>query len=107
MITNSSWPISKVVVSTSSGACQSPAKFSSYARATRAGVSLRPSRSGSSPIAISNSRTAASARALSYGPRARPSSGPNETAEISLTLLSPSSFVQASWRQVQLLLQLS
>ena len=38
---------------------------SAYARATRAGVSRRPSRSGSSPIAASSSRTAASARAWS------------------------------------------
>src|SRR4029079_8654907 len=42
-----------------------PAVSSAYARATRSGVCLRPSRSGSSPIAISSSRTAATARSWS------------------------------------------
>ena len=66
--TISSWPRSNVVVSTSSGFCHSPAKISLYARATRAGVSRRPSRSGSSPTAISSSRTAFSARFSSNSP---------------------------------------
>ena len=64
-ITSSSWPISKVVVKTSSGDCHRPSKFSFIALATRAGVSFRPSRSGSSPKARSSSRTAFSARAWS------------------------------------------
>ena len=60
------------MASTSSGRCRSPANISAYARATRAGVSCRPSRSGSSPIAIRISRTAASARAWSKSARPRP-----------------------------------
>src|SRR5215831_12422288 len=64
--TSSSWFASNVVSSTASGsATESPANISAYALATRAGVRLSPSRSGSSPIAISSSRTAASARARS------------------------------------------
>src|SRR3954447_14744891 len=63
--TISSCPMSKVVVSTSSGRCRMPAVSSAYARATRWGVSRSPSRSGSSPIAISSSRTAAAARSWS------------------------------------------
>src|SRR5262245_14687167 len=64
--TSSSWFSSNVVSSTASGsATESPANISAYALATRAGVRLSPSRSGSSPIAISSSRTAASARAWS------------------------------------------
>src|SRR6478672_5533871 len=61
----SSWPMSKVVVSTSSGVIRRPDVSSAYALATRAGVSRSPSRVGSSPIAASSSRTAASARAWS------------------------------------------
>src|SRR6478672_13251155 len=61
----SSCAISKVLDSTSAASIRRPAKNSPYARATRAGVSARPSRSGSSPIASSSSRTAASARAWS------------------------------------------
>src|SRR4051812_37314116 len=63
--TISSWPRSNVVLSTSAGIIRSPAVSSAYARATRSGVCLRPSRSGSSPIAISSSRTAATARSWS------------------------------------------
>ncbi|CAM5470359.1 hypothetical protein SVIOM342S_02569 [Streptomyces violaceorubidus] len=66
--TISSCPRSNVVVSTSCGSCHRPANISLYARATRAGVSLRPSRSGSSPTAISSSRTAFSARFSSNSP---------------------------------------
>src|SRR4051794_22079827 len=57
--------MSKVVVSTSSGRWCMPCVSSAYARATRSGVSRRPSRSGSSPMAISSSRTAAAARSWS------------------------------------------
>src|SRR5579862_6099044 len=64
-MTISSWPTSKTVVSTSSGRCRRPANCSAYARATRAGVSRRPSRSGSSPIANRISRTARSMRGRS------------------------------------------
>src|SRR5581483_10767830 len=72
--TSSSWPRSKVVVRTSSGSCHCPARISWYARATRAGVSRRPSRSGSSPTASSSSRMASSARFWSKAPTvARPS----------------------------------
>lgn len=42
------------------GSSSSPEKISSYIRATRSGVSTRPSLSGSSPTAASISRTAAS-----------------------------------------------
>src|SRR5947209_20374305 len=45
-----------------------PAKISAYIRATRAGVSRRPSRSGSSPIAARISRTAAAMRGWSMAP---------------------------------------
>ena len=55
------------------GSAYSPARISPYARATRAGVSRRPSRSGSSPTAMSSSRIAASARAWSSSGTARPS----------------------------------
>src|SRR5690606_30315764 len=51
--------------STWSGSLYRPANISRYARATRAGVSFRPSRSGSSPQASNSSRTAFSARAWS------------------------------------------
>src|SRR5512144_3355888 len=61
-MTISSWPSSNTVVSTSSGRSRSPANASAYARATRRGVPRSPSRSGSSPMAISSSRTAASTR---------------------------------------------
>src|SRR5680860_581061 len=65
----SSWLSSNVVVRTSAGSRQSPENVSAYARATRAGVSTSPSRSGSSPIASRISRTAASTRGPSYGGR--------------------------------------
>src|SRR5674476_902919 len=45
-----------------------PAKISAYDRASRAGVSWRPSRPGSSPTAISRSRTAFSTASASYRP---------------------------------------
>ena len=51
-----------------------PGELSAYARATRAGVSRRPSRSGSSPMATSISRTAASARSC------RSRAGPRRTS---------------------------
>src|SRR5829696_2390968 len=63
--TISSWPSSNVLSSTESGSMYSPANISLYARATRAGVSSSPCRSGSSPTAINSSRTAASARGWS------------------------------------------
>src|SRR5690625_726250 len=62
----SSWcSMSKVVDSGSRASWPRPSKTSSYMRATREGVSSRPSRSGSSPIAARISRTAASMRGLS------------------------------------------
>src|SRR5699024_4773784 len=62
----SSWcSMSKVVDSGSRASWARPSKTSSYMRATREGVSSRPSRSGSSPIAARISRTAASMRGLS------------------------------------------
>src|SRR3954451_24977290 len=63
--TSSSWSSSNVVARISPGSCQRPAKISVYERATRAGVSFNPGRSGSSPTAIRSSRTAASARPAS------------------------------------------
>ena len=51
------------------GDSRSPANTSPYIRATRPGVSSRPSRSGSSPMAARISRTAASMRGRSTGPR--------------------------------------
>ena len=60
--TNSSWPRSKTVARTFSGFSRRPPYISAYARATRSGVSRRPSRSGSSPIPIRISRTAATTR---------------------------------------------
>ena len=66
--TISSCSASKTVVSTSSGCCRSPANCSAYIRATRAGVSTSPSRSGSSPTASKISRTARSIRSWSTGP---------------------------------------
>src|SRR3954469_23252814 len=63
--TSSSWASSKVRSSTESGSVYKPANISWYARATRAGVSLRPSRSGSSPHAKRSSRIAFSARSWS------------------------------------------
>ena len=63
--TISSWPRSKVVVRTSSGSWRRPANTSAYVRATRAGVSRRPSRSGSSPMAIEQLAHRASARSRS------------------------------------------
>src|SRR5690606_13442174 len=64
-MTSSSCSISKVRARMTSGDCPSPAYISAAARATRPGVSSRPSRSGSSPMAKRNSRTAASARSRS------------------------------------------
>src|SRR6201996_2665188 len=63
--TISSCSASKTVLSMSSGRCRRPANCSAYIRATRAGVSARPSRSGSSPMASRISRTAFSIRAWS------------------------------------------
>src|SRR5665647_1446875 len=60
--------MSKVVLSTTAGSVWSPAKTSRYALATRRGVSTSPSRSGSSPIAMRISRTAASMRGMSKLP---------------------------------------
>ena len=51
-MTISSWSASKVTVRCAPGSSCSPAKISAYMRATRVGVSSRPSRSGSSPMAI-------------------------------------------------------
>src|SRR5436190_8862214 len=51
----------------SAGSSRRPPKSSAQERATRAGVSSSPSRSGSSPIAISISRTAFSRRGASKG----------------------------------------
>src|SRR5215472_13145401 len=67
--TISSCSASKTVVSTSSGRCRRPANCSAYILATRAGVSISPSRSGSSPTASSISRTACSIRSWSTGGR--------------------------------------
>src|SRR4051794_26118644 len=49
------------------GSCRRPLNISAYIRATRAGVSRRPSRSGSSPTAARISRTARSMRGRSGG----------------------------------------
>src|SRR6202000_516940 len=65
--TISSCSASKTVVSTSSGSCLSPANCSAYIRATLDGVSMSPSRSGSSPTARSISRAARSIRSWSTG----------------------------------------
>src|SRR3954447_4717912 len=65
--TSSSWFASNTVVSTSHGSTPMPAKISAYIRATRAGVSCRPSRSGSSPMASRISWTAAAIRCWSTG----------------------------------------
>src|SRR5882724_3461515 len=89
--TSSSWSSAKVLASTSSGSSYSPANISWYALATRRGVSVRPSRSGSSPIAYSSSRTAASARSRSKLPRPG-TEGPRNgkgTASTSLVTRSP------------------
>src|SRR3954469_10904790 len=65
--TSSSWFASNTVVSTSHGSTPIPAKISACIRATRAGVSCRPSRSGSSPMARRISWTAAAIRCWSTG----------------------------------------
>src|SRR3954454_16375786 len=65
--TSSSWSASNTVVSSSHGSTPRPAKISAYIRATRAGVSTKPSRSGSSPMASRISRTAAAIRCWSTG----------------------------------------
>src|SRR5690625_3188162 len=65
--TNSWWSMSKVVASGSWASWSRPKNTSWYIRATRAGVSCRPSRSGSSPIAARISRTAACTRGWSTG----------------------------------------
>ena len=49
----------------SAGSSRRPLQISSYMRATRFGVSMRPSRSGSSPIAARISFTAAAIRSWS------------------------------------------
>src|SRR3954471_13338429 len=65
--TISSWSDSNTVVSTSHGSTPMPANTSAYIRATRAGVSISPSRSGFSPMARRISRTAAAIRCWSTG----------------------------------------
>src|SRR5699024_9329538 len=64
--TSSSWPIWKNFSRTAAGSRRIPENTSRYARATRAGVSCSPGRSGSSPTAMRNSRIAAAARSSSY-----------------------------------------
>src|SRR6266508_2857756 len=71
-MTISSWPSSKTTRSTSVGSPRSPAVISSYMRATRPGVSRRPSRSTSSPMPSRISRTPCSTLAMSK-PGAPPS----------------------------------
>src|SRR5699024_3269556 len=63
--TSSWWSMSNVVDSGALASWASPSNTSAYMRATRAGVSTRPSRSGSSPIAERISLTAASMRGWS------------------------------------------
>src|SRR5699024_3829201 len=63
--TSSWWSMSNVVDSGALASWASPWNTSAYMRATRAGVSTRPSRSGSSPIAERISLTAASMRGWS------------------------------------------
>src|SRR5699024_6219780 len=63
--TSSWWSMSNVVDSGTLASWARPWKTSAYMRATRAGVSTRPSRSGSSPIAERISLTAASMRGWS------------------------------------------
>src|SRR5688500_7080568 len=63
--TSSSCPRSKVLSSTVAGSSWRPPYISAAARATRAGVSARPGRSGSSPTARRNSRAARSTRGRS------------------------------------------
>src|SRR5699024_10266527 len=65
--TISSCSISKVLARGSWASWSRPPKTSSYIRATRSGVSSRPSRSGSSPIAARISRTAPATRCWSTG----------------------------------------
>ena len=55
-ITISSWSAAKVTSRWSAGFSPKPANSSSYIRATRRGVLTRPSRAGSSPMAIEQSR---------------------------------------------------
>src|SRR5699024_9082456 len=64
--TSSSWPIWKNFSRTAAGSRRIPENTSRYALATRTGVSCSPGRSGSSPTAMRNSRTAAAARSSSY-----------------------------------------
>src|SRR5579875_1484465 len=59
-ITISSWSAAKVTVRWRPGSSERPENSSAYMAATRAGVSTRPSRPGSSPIAFST-------RAMSTG----------------------------------------
>src|SRR6516164_11326601 len=87
--TISSCSASKTVVSTSSGRCRRPANCSAYILATRAGVSISPSRSGSSPTASSISRTARSIRSWSTGGRSAGGPGvSSSTADRSLIVAS-------------------
>src|SRR2546425_626303 len=64
-MTISSWQASNVTWRCSSGSSCNPPQISAYMRPTRPGVSTKPSRSGSSPMAIRISRTAFSIRAWS------------------------------------------
>ncbi len=64
-ITISSWSAANVTSRWSAGFSWNPENSSSYIRATRPGVMSRPSRSGSSPMAVRISRTAASIRFVS------------------------------------------
>src|SRR6516162_7111650 len=86
--TISSCSASKTVVSTSSGRCRRPANCSAYILATRAGVSVSPSRSGSSPTASSISRTARSIRSWSTGGRSADSGVSSSAADRSLIAAS-------------------
>src|SRR5579862_2142943 len=65
--TISLYSTSNVVLRCAPGSSECPPRISVYMRATRAGVALRPSRSGSSPTAMRISRTADSMRFLSTG----------------------------------------
>ena len=56
----SSWSAPSTTVTSCDASCPIPAKTSRYMRATRAGVSRRPPRSGSSPIPSRISRTPSS-----------------------------------------------
>src|SRR5437667_3616126 len=67
-ITISSWPSVSKTVMASLGFLPMHEKTSSYIFATRLGVSFKPSRLGSSPMASRISRTAFSIRVLSNRP---------------------------------------